>query len=148
VRSLTLISSAGLGPEINAKYIDGFVASESRRDLKPVLQYLFADADLVSRSMVEDLLKYKRLDGVQAALRGLASALFKDARQGRNLAEDLAKLTLPIQVVWGAKDAIIPATHAKALPNARVEVIDAAGHMAQMEAAGRVNDLIKAQMAR
>jgi len=148
VRSLTLISPAGLGQEINAKYIDGFVASESRRDLKPVLQYLFADAELVSRSMVEDLLKYKRLDGVQAALRGLASALFKDGRQGRNLAEDLAKLTLPIQVVWGAKDAIIPAAHAKALPNARVEIIDAAGHMAQMEAAGRVNDLIKAQVAR
>ena len=77
-----------------------------------------------------------------------ASAMFKDGRQGRNLAEDLARLTLPIQVVWGAKDAIIPAAHAKALPNARVEVIDAAGHMAQMEAAGRVNDLIKAQVAR
>jgi pyruvate dehydrogenase E2 component (dihydrolipoamide acetyltransferase) len=148
VRSLTLISPAGLGPEINAKYIDGFVASESRRDLKPVLQYLFADADLVSRQMVEDLLKYKRLDGVQAALRGLAGALFKDGRQERSLVDGLAKLALPIQVVWGAKDAIIPSTHAKALPNARVEVIDAAGHMAQMEAAGRVNDLIKAQLAR
>ncbi|HKP26954.1 MAG TPA: acetoin dehydrogenase dihydrolipoyllysine-residue acetyltransferase subunit [Dongiaceae bacterium] len=148
VRSLTLISPAGLGPEINARYIDGFVASESRRDLKPVLQYLFADADLVSRSMVEDLLKYKRLDGVQQALRGLAAALFKDGRQALNLVEDLARLKLPIQVVWGVKDAIIPAAHAKALPNARVEIIDAAGHMAQMEAAGRVNDLIKAQIAR
>jgi len=145
-RSLTLISPAGLGQEINAKYIDGFVAAESRRDLKPVLQYLFADAELVSRSMVEDLLRYKRLDGVQSALRGLASALFKDGRQARNLAEDLARLSLPIQIIWGAKDAIIPASHAKALPNARVEIIDAAGHMAQMEAAGRVNDLIKGHM--
>jgi pyruvate dehydrogenase E2 component (dihydrolipoamide acetyltransferase) len=148
VRSLTLISPAGLGPEINARYIDGFVTSESRRDLKPVLQYLFADASLVSRQMVEDLLKYKRLDGVQAALRGLASALFKEGRQQRNLAGDLGRLTLPIQVIWGAKDAIIPATHATALPNARFEVIDAAGHMAQMEAAGKVNELIKAQLAR
>lgn len=145
VRSLTLISPAGLGPEINAGYIDGFVASESRRDLKPVLQHLFADAGLVSRSMVEDLLKYKRLDGVQAALRGLASALFKDGRQGRDLAGDLARLELPIQVIWGAKDAIIPAAHARALPKARVEIIETAGHMAQMEAASKVNDLIKAQ---
>lgn len=147
VRSLTLISPAGLGPEINAKYIDGFVAAESRRDLKPVLQYLFADAGLVSRSMVEDLLKYKRLDGVQAALRGLAAALFQDGRQVRSLAGDLGRLTLPIQVIWGARDAIIPSAHAKALPNARVEIIEAAGHMVQMEAAGRVNELIKAQLA-
>jgi pyruvate dehydrogenase E2 component (dihydrolipoamide acetyltransferase) len=123
------------------------VAAESRRDLKPVLQYLFADPELVSRSMVEDLLKYKRLDGVQAALRGLAAALFKDGRQAENLSDDLAKLTVPIQLIWGAKDAIIPALHAKALPKARVEIIDAAGHMVQMEAAGRVNELVKTQIA-
>lgn len=146
VRSLTLISPAGLGQEIESRYIEGFVGAESRRDLKPVLQYLFADESLVSRSMVEDLLKYKRLDGVQGALRGLASALFKDGRQARSLAGDLAKLSLPIQVIWGAKDRIIPAAHAKALPNASVEVVDTAGHMVQMEAAGRVNDLLKAQI--
>lgn len=146
VRSLTLISSAGLGQEIEGRYIEGFVGAESRRDLKPVLQYLFADAALVSRAMIEDLLKYKRLDGVQAALRGLATALFKDGRQARSLAGDLAKLSLPTQVIWGAKDQIIPAAHAKALPNARVEVIETAGHMVQMEAAGRVNDLLKAQI--
>jgi pyruvate dehydrogenase E2 component (dihydrolipoamide acetyltransferase) len=146
VKSLTLISSAGLGEEIESRYIEGFVGSESRRDLKPVLQYLFADESLVSRSMIEDLLKYKRLDGVQAALRGLATALFKDGRQARSLAGDLAKLSLPIQVIWGAKDQIIPAAHAKALANARAEVIETAGHMVQMEAAGRVNDLLKAQI--
>jgi pyruvate dehydrogenase E2 component (dihydrolipoamide acetyltransferase) len=148
VRSLTLISPAGLGREIEARYIDGFVAAESRRDLKPVLQYLFADGSLVSRSMVEDLLKYKRLDGVQPALRGLASALFKDGRQAETLAGDLARLTIPIRIIWGAKDAIIPAAHAKALPNARVDIIETAGHMAQLEAAGRVNDAIKAQIAK
>ena len=147
VKSLTLIGSAGLGAEIETRYIEGFVGAESRRDLKPVLQYLFADESLVSRAMVEDLLKYKRLDGVQAALRGLASALFKDGQQAKSLAADLAKLSLPIQVIWGAKDRIIPAAHAKALPKARVEVVEAAGHMVQMEAAGRVNDLLKAQIA-
>ena len=34
---------AGFGAEINADYIDGFIAAESRRELKPVLQLLFAD---------------------------------------------------------------------------------------------------------
>ena len=55
VKSLTLVSPAGFGPEINTSYIDGFVAAESRRDLKPVLKDLFADQDLVSRQMVDDL---------------------------------------------------------------------------------------------
>ena len=110
----------------------------------------FADPDLVSRQMVADgrgPLEVQAAGWRPAALRGLASAMFKDGRQGRNLAGELAGLKLPIQVIWGAKDAVIPAAHAKALSNARVEIIDAAGHMSQMEAAGRVNDLIKAQIA-
>ena len=53
----------------------------------------------------------------------------------------------PIQIVWGAEDAVIPATHAKALPKAKVEIIDGVGHMAMMEAAGRVNELIRAQVS-
>ena len=57
--------SAGLGAEINAGYIEGFVAAGSRRELKPVLEQLFADPALVSRQMVDDVLKYKRLDGVR-----------------------------------------------------------------------------------
>jgi pyruvate dehydrogenase E2 component (dihydrolipoamide acetyltransferase) len=144
VRSLTLINSAGLGEEINAAYIDGFVAAESRRDLKPVLQLLFANPDLVSRAMIEDLLKYKRLDGVQQALQGLASSVFPSGRQANVLAGDLAKAGMPTQIVWGAKDAIIPVAHARAVPGARVEIIEEAGHMAQMEAAARVNELIGA----
>jgi pyruvate dehydrogenase E2 component (dihydrolipoamide acetyltransferase) len=145
VRSLTLISSAGLGQEINADYIDGFVRAESRRDLKPVLQHLFANPDLVSRTMVDDLLKYKRLDGVPQALQSLAAAVFPGGKQASVLAGDLAKASVPVQIIWGAKDAVIPAAHAKSVPGARVETIDEAGHMAQMEAAGRVNELIRAQ---
>jgi pyruvate dehydrogenase E2 component (dihydrolipoamide acetyltransferase) len=147
-KSLTLISPAGLGSEINTGYIDGFVAAQSRRALKPVLQLLFADPDLVSRAMIDDLLKFKRLDGVQDALAGLASAMFKDGRQTTLLASDLVKSPLLIQLIWGAKDAIIPAGHAKALPEARVEIVEQAGHMAQMEAAARVNDLIRDQISR
>jgi pyruvate dehydrogenase E2 component (dihydrolipoamide acetyltransferase) len=148
VQSLTLISPAGFGPEINTAYIDGFVAAESRRDLKPVLKDLFADESLVSRQMVDDLLKYKRLDGVSQALRSLAAAMFRDGRQVSVLADELAALKLPIQVIWGAKDAIIPVAQANARQNARVEILADAGHMAQMEAASRVNELIRAQIAR
>ena len=147
VKALTLIDTAGLGDEINSSYIDGFVAAESRRDLKPVVQLLFANPDLVTRSLLDDLLKYKRLDGVHDALRGLAASMFKEGRQTTVLAERLAKSSIPIQLVWGAKDAIIPVTHAKALPNARVEIVAEAGHMTQMEAPGLVNELIRAQAA-
>ena len=75
VKSLTLICSAGLGPEIGS-YVDDYVAAQGRKDLKPVLEQLFADKSLVSRQLVDDVLKYKRLDGVEGVLKSLSAALF------------------------------------------------------------------------
>ncbi len=138
--SVTLIAAAGLGEEINGAYLDGFVSAASRRDLKPALTHLFADQGLVSRSMVEDVLKYKRLDGVGAFLDALRETLFPGSRQATLIADELAGTTCPCHVIWGAEDAIIPATHAGAVEGATV--IDGAGHMVQMERAAEVNRLI------
>ena len=150
VVSLTLVASAGLGPEINGAYVDGFVAAVTRRDIKPVVAQLFDDPALVSRTLLDDLLKYKRLDGVSAALSSLAQALFPDGRQRVVLAQDLAALRQRLLVIWGANDRIIPSAHAAvagaAKGDARVEVIGGAGHMVQMEKAGCVNDLILAHV--
>lgn len=146
VASLTLISSAGLGEDINADYIDGFVSATSRRQLKPALKHLFADDSLVSRAMVDDLLKYKRLDGVPDFLQALKAALFADGRQAASIIDGVAALGIPTTLIWGAEDAVIPSAHADALAGARVEIIANAGHMVQMENAARVNELIKAQL--
>ena len=148
VASLTLIASAGLGEDINAEYIDGFVSAASRKQLKPVLKHLFADASLVNRAMVDDLLKYKRLDGVQDFLQALKAALFADGRQAASIAAGVAAAGIPTTLIWGAEDAVIPSAHAGALAGARVEIIAGAGHMVQMENAARVNALIKAQLGR
>ncbi len=145
VKSLTLINSAGLGEEINTEYIEGFVSARSRRELKLVVELLFANPDLVNRQMLDDLLKYKRLDGVQDTLRALANTLFANGKQSKVMIADLAASGLPVQIIWGAKDRIIPPTQARSLARANTEVIADVGHMAQMEAAGRVNQLILAQ---
>lgn len=146
-KSLTLINSAGLGPDINMDYIDGFITSTSRRDLKPALENLFADGSLVSRQMVDDLLKYKRLDGVSDALSALKEGVFAGGKQSANLSDALKSSGVPVLVIAGAEDKIIPVSHAKGVTGAKLEIIDGAGHMPQMEQAGRVNGLIKAMLA-
>ena len=142
VASLTLICSAGLGEDINADYIDGFVNATGRKDLKPVLTHLFYNQSLVSRAMVQDLLKYKRLDGVQDFLTKLSAAAFNASKQARIIADDLAALDLPITVIWGENDAIIPASHAENMKGVTPHVLGSAGHMVQMEHAGEVNKII------
>jgi pyruvate dehydrogenase E2 component (dihydrolipoamide acetyltransferase) len=149
VASLTLIGSAGFGPEINSGYVDGFASAASRRDLKPVLELLFADPGLVSRQMIDDVLKYKRLDGVGALLTELGKALFTGGRQLEQPGLKLRDSTMGQRVllIWGRDDHIVPAAHAgNAPPGATVEVLDSAGHMAQMERANDVNRLILRQI--
>jgi pyruvate dehydrogenase E2 component (dihydrolipoyllysine-residue acetyltransferase) len=143
VKSLTLIASAALGDEINGAYIDGFVAAADRRALKPVLTQLFSDAGLVTRQLIDDMLKYKRLEGVDAALRTISGTLFEHGRQATVLASVAAGLGKPVLVIWGENDQIIPVTHSHAAgKDALVEVLAGQGHMVQMEAANDVNRLI------
>lgn len=150
VRSATLVCPAGLGADVNRGYIDGFVTSGSRRQLKPVLENLFADPGLVNRSLVDGVLRYKRLDGVTESLQALADGVFPDGAQGWVAPGSIAGLAAPVLVVWGAEDRIVPAAHADAAATAgaTVEIVEGAGHMVQMEAAPRVNALIAAHVAR
>ena len=142
VKSLGLIGSAGLGPEINSDYLRGFVESQSRRELKPVLKQLFADESSVNRQLVDDVLKYKRLDGVDDVLRTLLAMLLSETET--NLSDKIMALGKPTLVVWGEQDRIIPVAHAQNFSasgetSVEVEILDSAGHMVQMEKANDVN---------
>jgi pyruvate dehydrogenase E2 component (dihydrolipoamide acetyltransferase) len=144
VASVTAICSAGLGPEINMAYIDGFMQAKRRKQLQPVLEMLVADPEMVSREMIEDVLKFKRLDGAEAALNRIAEDSFAGGRQALQLTGRLGEIGVPVQLIWGQKDRIIPVSHAEGLPaGIRVHVLDGAGHMVHMEKAAEVNDLIR-----
>ena len=143
VRSLTLIASAGLGSEIDAEYLRGFARTNSRKELKALVGRLFANEKLVTRQLVEDLLRFKRLDEVTNALEAIVSAVLDGDRQRTILAPQAAKLGKPIRIIWGAKDRIFPASHSKSLgDSAKVHVFANAGHMVHMEAANEVNRIL------
>lgn len=129
VASLTLLAPAGFGEQADAEYLRGFAAASSRRELRPLLGRLFADESLATRQLADDLLRYKRLDGVPAALdRLLATLLTADDRQAIDTASLLATASVPVTIVWGDADRILPVP--AGTPVKRVE----AGHMLHMEA--------------
>lgn len=142
VASATLVCPAGLGPEINADYIESFIRADRRREMKATVEALYADPSIVSRDMVEDLLKYKRLDGVLAALRRIADTSFAGGRQTTLFADRLAAFPVPVQAIWGEADRIVPPAHAAALPEGRRHVLPGAGHMVHIEKPAEVNRLI------
>src|SRR4029453_7373212 len=126
----------------NPDYIDGFVAAERRRELKGVLELLFADQGLVSRKLVDEVLRYKRLDGVEEALRQVAGGMYPSGRQRVVLAGERARLQAPALVVWGGQDRILPAAHAEALAGrARVYFLARAAPSPPKEDAQQVHRL-------
>jgi pyruvate dehydrogenase E2 component (dihydrolipoamide acetyltransferase) len=148
VASATLICPASLGPDISMEYINGFIEISRAKKLEPILQMLVANPQLVSRDMIEDVLKYKRIDGVDAALKKMRDVLAPGGKQALILRDQVGKVKAPLQVIVGAQDRILPAAHAQGLPaSVKVHVFDNAGHMPHMEAAADVNKLI-AEIAR
>jgi len=139
VASLTLVAPAGFGDAVDAGYLRGFAAASSRRELTPHLRKLFADPAQVTRQLAEDLMKFKRLDGVQQALDALLATLLDGDAPAIDAAPLLDKVDAPVVVVWGRADQVLPVTNAAALAGqAQVHVVDDAGHMVHMEQPGAV----------
>ena len=77
-----------------------------------------------------------------------ARVCWKPYMFNRRLGPLLGDVATPTLVVWGTDDAIVPVEcarlYAAALPNCRLETIDGAGHLVEIEEADRVAALIGA----
>lgn len=144
VRSMVLLAPMGLGPRINDQYLRDFIAAEKHRDIRGVLQTLFADPDLVSRPMIDEVQKYKRVDGVAEALERIRSAIVEDGRQAADFAGVRAAFTGPLAILWGEEDRIVPLDDAAQ----GAVLLPAVGHMPQAEAAPKVIETALATLVR
>lgn len=145
VNAVITICGAGFGSAVNMDYVNGYLAASRRKDLQPAAELLFADKSLITRDMLDDMIKMKRLDGVEDALRAIAKAALAPAGLAA-LHGRLETIRAPILGLWGAKDEVIPLPAIAGLP-VSAHILPEAGHMAHMEAAGAVNKLIEAFLA-
>lgn len=143
VAGAVLVCPTGLGPEVSMEYVDGFIGASRRKKLEPVLQMLVADPSLVTGDMIEDVLKYKRLDGVGPALTTLRDAALGGGTQPLVMRDRLGELKVPVRIVWGGEDKVVPPGHGRDLPGTvPVTYLEQAGHLAHMEKAAEINAMI------
>ncbi len=142
VRSLTLISPAGLSAGgVSEPFLTGLVDATRARDLRPVLEMLPAEPAMVTREMVDDVLKFKRLDGVEEALSILRDRLV-DGADAAALRAELAAIPAAL-VITSDADRIVGRVDAADLPPGfRVVLIEGAGHLPHLEKAAEVNALL------
>ena len=131
VKSITSICGAGLGASFDHRFVEAFVAAQKRKEIKTVLERLFADPGLVSREMLENVIGYRRLDGVQDALSALAGIALGE-RSLADISDIHARLPMPRLAIFAEQDSIVP-------PPARAEIVAGAGHMPHLERSDPVN---------
>lgn len=138
IRSLTLIAPAGLGPEINADALNGIVLASHPASLGPWLRVLPADPAGISDEYVKAAFQLRSEATLRAAQADMSRGLFRDGVQTFDLRPALARLHLPLQIIWGKQDGVLPMRQAL---NARGEfalhLIDGVGHIPQYEIAER-----------
>ena len=87
----------------------------------------------------------ERIDQASSAkLAGIAEAITRDDRQGVIGRAALDRLRMPVAVVWGSSDPVLPYGQTSDLPDRFVlHGVDGAGHMLIEEAPDRVLDAIR-----
>lgn len=134
VRALALIAPAGLGPEINGAFLQGFVRAKSEASLMPWLRQLVADEQVLSKPFVNATLAQAADSELRTAQAEIADRFFADGTQTFDIRGLLAALRIPVRVIVGANDRIIPASQSLGLPGeVALHVFPATGHMPQVE---------------
>ncbi len=141
-RSLTLIAPAGLSSTgVSEEFLSGVIDAQRARDLKPVMEMLLADPAMVTKDMVEDVLKFKRVDGVEEALMALRDRMVEGA-DAAALRHDLGAIPSAL-IIASRTDLIVGEVDESLLPPGfTVAWIEGAGHMPHLEKSAEVNALI------
>ncbi|MBA8878823.1 acetoin dehydrogenase dihydrolipoyllysine-residue acetyltransferase subunit [Phyllobacterium myrsinacearum] len=144
IRALTLIAPAGLGPEINGAFLQGFVRARSEPSLLAWMKLLVQDESLLTKSFVKATLAQSQDEGLRGAQQLVADRFFADGTQVFDIRRNLAGLIIPVRVIFGAADRIIPAAHASGLPgDIAVHVFAGTGHMPQLEQREKVVRILR-----
>lgn len=148
LRSLTLLAPLGLGPQINGAFIQGILRTTRAASLRPWLVMMFGDPAQLSSSFAASAWSELEAPDTRAALATMADQLLPDGTQACLLREHLTELTMPVKLIWGVLDRIVPPSHAAAVPGAvAVHLLQGVGHLPQIEATPLLAMLLRQQLA-
>lgn len=144
VRSLTLISPAGLGPSVAGDFVEGFLAAKSEAALAAWMRRLVYDPANLASVLVRATLAARDVAGLTDAQSRVASGVFEGSTQLFSIITALRAYRGPCTVITGREDGIVPMREVEAAVPAHVALyrLDRVGHLPQVESADLVQTLI------
>ena len=157
---LVLASSVGLGREINPLIaltsLPGYgelaaawgatpLGAEQRVLFRSLL--LFARPDRAPDRWRDEQRRLARTPGFLTTSLAAQRSVVGPWGQHDVVVDDLARLSVPVLVVWGARDLVVPAFHAdralSRLPDGRLAVLRGCGHVPQIERSDEFLDAVQ-----
>ena len=136
---LVLVGSAGLQPK-TGEIMDQMMLSH-RKYIEESFRDAEAYTDYVGEEPPEDIRQLWDLSREMTA-----RVTWKPYMFNRRLTPLLGDLDVPTLIVWGEQDKVVPFECAKqfeaAIPNARIEVVEGAGHVVELEQPDQLASLV------
>jgi pyruvate dehydrogenase E2 component (dihydrolipoamide acetyltransferase) len=132
VARLTLVAPAGLGLRIDADFIHGMAKAGSAGEISHLLRRLSVRGAELSQAALSQLAR----DMAKGRLAGLAGDAVGPAGQRIDILPAIARLAekIPVRVVFGLQDRIIPWEQVTALPpRVAIHLMAGSGHMPQWD---------------
>ena len=144
VASLTLLAPGGFGPEINAALLRRYAAATGKRAIRACLAAMSGPQSMPPDHVVDALSRMRKQPGQLQILVDMAEAMTKDDQQGVIPAERLETLAMPVMVVWGTEDPLLPVDQAESLPtHFHLHHVWGAGHMLVEEAPELIAEIVR-----
>lgn len=130
VRRLVLVSSAGVGFETSLR--EASFSPTNLAELRASLERQTDNAHLVPEFVLRDVLRHSK------AKAWIVRRSMRSALSGRDLLDGkLHRVRMPVLLVWGTKDRIIPfavaAKMQREIPHAQLVPLEGCGHLAIVE---------------
>lgn len=149
VASLTLLAPGGFGPRISEPLLQRFATAPDADALRAAMNDMAAPGYAFETKYVAALASLRRIEGQPAKLAQICGVIARDGRQGEIPRETLATLKMPVTVVWGTADPVLPYSQSQDLPsNFQLVTIPGAGHMLPVEARKAVTAAIRQTIRR
>lgn len=138
VRSLTLVAPGGMSNEINTGLLARYANAATANEISACLEDMSAPGFVPSPLMIDRFVADRARPGAMAALQETYQAMFPDGPangQGVLPGDALSSLAMPVRMIWGDADSVLPCPRAETLPaNFDFEFLEGKGHMLPEEA--------------
>lgn len=144
VASLTALAPGGFGETIDATHLRRYATADTEEKLAAGLSAMYAPGFALAPALVAPYADAIARPGQTEKLVEIAALLFRGERQGVIPYELRAGLPMPVKVLWGREDPILPFSHIEGLPpRMALHAFSGAGHMLADECTADVVHLIR-----